>query len=148
MSGTIEFAGEVDPKETWEKLAANPKAALVDVRSDAELAFVGVPDLSALSRNVWFVAWRKFPGMVANEAFLDEMSTRLAESGADEIFLLCRSGGRSMQAADALTRIQVSGEGVVKAWNVAEGFEGDLNGERRRGRVNGWKARDLPWVQS
>lgn len=148
MSGTIEFAGEVDPSTAWEKLTANPKAALVDVRSDAEFAFVGVPDLSPLSKDVWFVPWKTFPGMRPNETFFEEVAARLAQSGADEIFLLCRSGGRSMQAADALTRVAISGEGVVKAWNVAEGFEGDLNGARRRGRVNGWKARDLPWVQS
>ncbi len=148
MSGTIEFAGEMNPQSAWDVLASNPKAALVDVRTDAEFAFVGVPDLSSLSKNVWFVPWKTFPGMAANDSFVEEMTSRIVESGADELLFLCRSGARSMHAAQTMSGGVFEGEGVVKAWNVAEGFEGDLNGQRRRGRVNGWKAHDLPWVQS
>lgn len=148
MSSTVEFAGEVDPRKAWEILERNPKAMLIDVRTDAEFSFVGVPDLSSLSRNVWFVSWKLFPGMEQNASFVEEVNTRIAESGADELLLLCRSGVRSMQAAQALVSASAAGGGVVKAWNVAEGFEGDLDGQRRRGRINGWKAHDLPWVQS
>jgi rhodanese-related sulfurtransferase len=56
---------------------------------------------------------------------------------------LCRSGARSRAAAAALTRI-----GFEKAFNVAGGFEGDLDGEGHRGAITGWKAAGLPWRQS
>ena len=120
MSSTVEFAGEVDPREAWEILERNPKAMLIDVRTDAEFSFVGVPDLSSLARNVWFVSWKLFPGMEQNASFVEEVNTRIAESGADELLLLCRSGVRSMQAAQALVGASAAGGGVVKAWNVAE----------------------------
>ena len=34
--------------------------------------------------------------------------------------------------------------GYQKAFNILAGFEGDLNGERHRGLVSGWKAAGLP----
>jgi sulfur dioxygenase len=30
---------------------------------------------------------------------------------------------------------------------VAEGFEGDRDGDLHRGRVGGWKVASLPWAQ-
>ena len=35
----------VAPKQTWEALKSDPQAHLVDVRTDVEWDFVGVPDL-------------------------------------------------------------------------------------------------------
>ena len=39
----------------------DPKAVLVDVRTRAEWAFVGVPDLSNLGRDVLLIEWQTFP---------------------------------------------------------------------------------------
>jgi rhodanese-related sulfurtransferase len=55
---------------------------------------------------------------------------------------LCRSGARSRAAAMAMTA-----KGYNKCYNVAEGFEGNLDAEQHRGRVSGWKAAGLPWKQ-
>jgi rhodanese-related sulfurtransferase len=60
-----------------------------------------------------------------------------------EILCICRSGARSASAATALSMA-----GFTNCWNVAEGFEGDKNGNGRRGQTNGWKAANLPWAQS
>jgi rhodanese-related sulfurtransferase len=38
-------------------------------------------------------------------------------------------------------------DGAALAFNVLEGFEGDLDEQQQRGHVNGWRARGLPWVQ-
>lgn len=148
MSGVFEFAGEVDPEQAWEMLAKDPKAALVDVRTSAETTFVGVPDLSELSKDVWFVVLREFPGMTPNSRFVDEIQARLAASGATDLLFLCRSGARSLHAAQTLEGAPVVGGGSVRTWNVKEGFEGDLDGDRHRGGVCGWKSRGLKWVQS
>ena len=59
------------------------------------------------------------------------------------IYCICRSGARSASAASALTEA-----GFSNCFNVAEGFEGDLDDSRHRGQANGWKARGLPWIQS
>ena len=60
-----------------------------------------------------------------------------------EFLLICRSGARSAAAASALTAA-----GYENCWNVAQGFEGDRDGEGHRGTVGGWKAVGPPWVQS
>jgi len=38
--------------------------------------------------------------------------------------------------------------GYARAYNIAGGFEGDLDRERHRGSKNGWKAAGLPWKQT
>ena len=64
------------------------------------------------------------------------------------LFFICRSGSRSLAAA-RLVAARTLGEGrPVECVNVAEGFEGDLDGEGHRGTVNGWKVAGLPWRQS
>jgi rhodanese-related sulfurtransferase len=81
--------------------------------------------------------------MSVNAAFVDEVSAALGSARKDApVFLLCRSGVRSRAAAIALTKA-----GFSQAYNVAGGFEGDLDETRHRGRRNGWKASGLPWFQ-
>lgn len=132
------YKGDVKPAEAFRRLEANPKAWLVDVRTGPEWAFVGVPAV----RNLIRLSWQAFPTMQVNADFAQQ----LAEAGVkpdDEVFLICRSGARSAAAASALTEA-----GYANAYNVAEGFEGDKDGEGHRGTVGGWKAAGLPWVQS
>jgi len=45
-SSSLSYAGDISAAEAWEKLAADSRAQLVDVRTLAEWNFVGVPDLS------------------------------------------------------------------------------------------------------
>ena len=35
-----------------------------------------------------------------------------------------------------------------RAYNIAQGFEGDLDEARHRGSLTGWKASGLPWRQN
>ncbi|MDH5208543.1 MAG: rhodanese-like domain-containing protein, partial [Burkholderiaceae bacterium] len=37
--------------------------------------------------------------------------------------------------------------GYARVYNVLEGFEGQRNHSRRRGEIDGWRHRGLPWVQ-
>ena len=53
----------VAPAEAWEALKANPDAQLVDVRTDAEWTFVGVPDLSSLGKRLALIPWQVYPSM-------------------------------------------------------------------------------------
>ena len=141
-----DYAGDISATEAWGMLNSDPKAQLVDVRTIAEWNFVGLPDLSSLGRRVHCVEWQSFPSLAPNPDFAAEISDALSSVGADRdapVLFLCRSGGRSRAAAIAMTRA-----GYQKAFNVAGGFEGDLNAERHRGNSNGWKAQGLPWKQS
>ncbi len=136
------YAGDIPVREAWTRLAADEQAVLVDVRSDAEWTFVGVPDLSSLGKAVTFVPWQIFPGMRLNGDFSAMLQRSLPEKSTPLLFL-CRSGGRSRAAAQAMAAL-----GYTSCFNVAGGFEGDADDERHRGGVNGWKAEGLPWRQS
>lgn len=142
-SPSLDYAGDLTAQEAWDLLANTPKAQLVDVRTTAEWAFVGLPDLSPLGRPVHRVEWQSFPTMAPNPGFLGDV---LAAIGSDKdvpVLFLCRSGARSRAAAIALTAA-----GYTKAFNIAGGFEGDIDPSRHRGNINGWKAQGLPWAQT
>ncbi|HXC54963.1 MAG TPA: rhodanese-like domain-containing protein [Rhizomicrobium sp.] len=129
--------------EAWALLKSDPRARLVDVRTAAEWNFVGLPDLGALGRDVQLVEWQVFPTMQPNAAFVADTEQGAGADKDAPVLLLCRSGARSRSAAIALTQA-----GYTRAYNVAGGFEGDLDGARHRGGKNGWKAAGLPWKQT
>jgi rhodanese-related sulfurtransferase len=146
INNTSGYAGDVSPVEALDILRHDPRAQLVDVRTTAEWAFVGAPDLSSLGRELHKVEWQRYPDMSPNPDFVGIVAERLKRSGADEgtpILFLCRSGARSRAAAMAMTMA-----GYHRALNVAGGFEGDGNAEGHRGTSGGWKAAKLPWRQS
>jgi rhodanese-related sulfurtransferase len=136
---------EVSVSETWATLQKQSAAVLVDVRTQAEWTYVGVPDLSSLSRKPLLVEWQSFPTNAVNPHFSDRLSKAVVDGGGGletEIFFLCRSGVRSLAAARAM-----AAAGYKRCRNVTGGFEGGLNAERHRGQVAGWKAANLPWTQ-
>ncbi len=137
-----EYEGDITPEEAWEMLLDNPQAVLVDVRTEAEWRFVGVPDTSATGREPVFVEWVNYPQGAPNQNFLEQLTDAGIgpETGAPVIFL-CRSGQRSIGAAKAATAA-----GMVPAYNVLDGFEGGLDTDGHR-IVQGWKATGLPWRQ-
>jgi len=131
----------VPPSRVWEALRSNPDAQLVDVRTDAEWNFVGVPDLVSAGKQAVLIQWQVYPTMQQNAAFVDQ----LKEAGftpEHHIYFICRSGQRSYAAAQA-----ARGGGFPHAFNVADGFEGGVNSEGHRGLSAGWKAAGLPWRQ-
>jgi rhodanese-related sulfurtransferase len=141
-----EYAGDLEPAEAWSLLEQNPAAQLVDVRTRAEWSFVGLPDLSPLQRRAFCVEWQGYPTMQPNPNFAADTTEAVQAAGAGletPILFLCRSGARSRAAAMAMTRA-----GFSKAFNIAGGFEGDLDDGGHRGQTNGWKAAGLPWRQT
>jgi len=124
-------------------LSDNPEAVLVDVRTDAEWRFVGVPDLSSLGREVVYIEWNTTDG-TRNENFAAELRDQIPLAAGDEarpVVFLCRSGNRSIGAAEIATEV-----GITPAYNVLDGFEGHLNAQGHRGET-GWRATGLPWKQ-
>jgi rhodanese-related sulfurtransferase len=131
------YTGDVTSCQAFDAVSGDPTAVLVDCRTEAEWLFVGVP---AVAGTV-FVEWTRFPDGAVNPRFFDE----LAEAGVTpdkSVYFICRSGQRSRSAAIAATSA-----GYASAYNVADGFEGHINGDGRRGVV-GWKAAGLPWRQT
>jgi rhodanese-related sulfurtransferase len=136
------YAGDLSPDEAFELLAGNPEAVLVDVRTRAEWSYVGTPDLSGVGRDAVLAEWVSFPDGERNPRFLEAVGAAVTDPGTPVVFL-CRSGVRSVAAAEAATAA-----GFTAAYNVTEGFEGPPDGAGHRGAAAGWKVRGLPWKQS
>lgn len=140
------YAGDVSCIDAWDTLNGDRPTFLIDVRTKAEWAFVGVPVLSEMGTEPLLVEWQSFPTMERDSGFAETLSKALAARGADtdaHLLFLCRSGARSQSAASAMTE-----HGYRNCFNVTGGFEGPPDQEGHRGRVGGWKASGLPWVQS
>jgi rhodanese-related sulfurtransferase len=137
----VSYAGDITPEQAWQLLGDNPDAVLVDCRTDAEWRFVGVPDLSPLSRDAVFIEWNRTDG-TRNQGFVDDLKAAGITPGERPVVFLCRSGNRSIVAAAAATEA-----GIGPSYNILDGFEGNLDEAQHRGR-SGWKAVGLPWRQS
>ena len=90
------------------------------------------------------------PAWDVDPAFVEKVRNALREKFNDgpnpedlTILALCRSGQRSMAAAELLTD-----RGFHCVCNILEGFEGERDGDKHRNTINGWRVRQLPWEQS
>jgi len=131
----LPYEGSLLPAEAHAILQNQIGAKLVDVRSRAELDFVGrVPGSVEIE-------WKSYPGMRPNPQFVDQLKQQVPADAV--VMFLCRSGGRSHETAAAAAQA-----GYRDAYNVLEGFEGDRDAGGHRNTTGGWRARGLPWSQS
>lgn len=128
----LEYAGAVTPPEAW-ALVTQGAARLVDVRTAPEFKFVGRP-LGAVN-----IEWHGYDAEPRN-LFLQQLRTVTAPD--EPVLLICRSGKRSNDAAVAAVEA-----GFTRVYNVLEGFEGQLDRNRQRGKIDGWRFHGLPWEQ-
>jgi rhodanese-related sulfurtransferase len=131
----VQYEGALLPAEAHAILQQQPGAKLVDVRSRAELDFVGrVPGSVEIE-------WKTYPGMLPNPHFMEQLAQHVPQDAI--VMFLCRSGGRSHETAMVAAQA-----GYRDAYNVLEGFEGDRDPSGHRNTVGGWRANGLPWKQS
>lgn len=131
----LPYEGALTPAEAYQVLQQAPGARLVDVRTRAELDWVGrIPDAVEIE-------WMTYPGGKMNPGFLAELKRQVDPEAL--VMFLCRSGHRSHAAAIAATQ-----EGYPDCYNVLEGFEGDRDALGQRGKIGGWRLAGLPWKQS
>ncbi len=128
----LPYAGALLPAEAHALMQQGAK--LVDVRTDAELQYVGsIPGSET-------VEWNSYPEGARNPEFLDQLADAVEKD--KPVMFICRSGARSHHAAVAATQA-----GWREAYNVLEGFEGDKDADGHRNTVGGWKFARLPWIQ-
>lgn len=131
----LPYKGALLPMEAYRMLQEHSQAQLVDVRSRAELDWIGrIPGATEIEL-------RSYPGMQPNPHFLGQLINQVDKSLP--VLFICRSGARSNQAAAMATDMD-----FAECYNILEGFEGDRDENGQRGKVSGWKAAGLPWVQS
>ena len=131
----LPYRGALLPAEAHKLLQKVPDAQMVDVRSNAELDWVG------RIAGAVEIELRTYPDMEPNANFLHQLAKKINKD--DIVMFICRSGARSNHAATIATQ-----SGFIDCYNVLEGFEGDKDEAGHRGTSSGWKAAKLPWVQS
>ena len=141
-AASFSYAGDVSPEDAWEALAQNPNAQLIDVRTHAEWVFSGMPNLESLDKDTKTISWKLYPNFDLNPQFMEQLEAAVPDKTAP-VYFLCKTGGRSTDAAIAATAA-----GYTTCYNVTSGFEGDSNQFHQRGQKNGWKAVNLPWQQA
>jgi len=138
LPGWMLFGSEVSSvsPQTALDMIKHPGTYLVDVRSIAEYCLIGHP-VNAVSIPMTF--WNeKIQSFEPNGNFVKDIQGRFKTS--DVLIFICRSGGRSLRAAQ-----EALNAGFSSVYSVREGFEGekDENGYRT---VGGWKNRGLPYT--
>jgi rhodanese-related sulfurtransferase len=133
----------ISPEQAWKIVEEDPRAVLIDVRSNMEFLFVGHP------KGAIHVSWIDEPDWTINPHFAVEVRKVLLggvscvdDTGCAPVLLICRSGKRSMEAGKVLLK-----EGFKEVYNIHGGFEGDLDEQHHRSHVNGWRFHGLPWEQ-
>ncbi|MBT3813067.1 MAG: rhodanese-like domain-containing protein [Gammaproteobacteria bacterium] len=124
------------PQQSWDLMQANPSAVMIDVRTKVEHDFVGHPV------NAVHVPWKEAPDWQVNPGFVEQVKQAVGDNSC-RVLLLCRSGSRSVVAAEVLQEA-----GFRHVVNVVEGFEGELDVHKHRGNLGGWRNARLPWEQS
>ena len=132
--------------ETWK---ADPERVnVIDVRTPEEYIFVGHAEMA---RNIpllfveyeWDVE-KDEPVVRPNPDFVPRVAGLFQPT--DTLLVMCRSGGRSALAVNALAK-----GGFAQVFNVIDGFEGDKVGDptsayHGKRMKNGWKNSGAPWT--
>jgi rhodanese-related sulfurtransferase len=133
----------LNPRQAWQLMEDNPRAVLVDVRSNMEFLFVGHP------KGAVHIPWIDEPDWEINPHFLRQVRELMlggiicdTDEGCAPILLICRSGKRSLEAGKLLVE-----NGFRDVFNIAEGFEGELDEQHHRSSIGGWRFEGLPWEQ-
>ena len=127
----------LDPLAAHTFLQQTPEAVLIDCRTEIEHMYVGHPV------GAEHVAWQEAPDWEIDPEFTARVKRVVKGDVHRPVLLICRSGHRSLHAADALENA-----GFTQVINVVEGFEGPLDEDFHRGTQGGWRFRGLPWQQS
>lgn len=142
----ISYAGDVSAEEAWNALQSTSEAVLIDVRTQSEWTYVGVPSLASIGKEPVLIEWQTFPTGTVVPDFADRLTAELGSRGTKPdapLYFLCRSGVRSRSAAIAMTSA-----GFSRCYNIGPGFEGPLDPDRHRNAVSGWRVAGLPWIQT
>ncbi len=133
--------------EAYRHKTENPKILFLDVRTRAEVNFLGMPDVADANIPVkpltrFLANSGKAYQRVNNLDFVPAVADMIARKGLEPdpvIFIMCRNGKGSAIATNLL-----AAHGYTKVYSVIDGYEGDMDAQGKR-TVNGWRNEGLPW---
>jgi rhodanese-related sulfurtransferase len=130
----------LEPRAAWQEIQNTPHALFIDVRMEIESLYVGRPP------GVHNIPWYEYPDLHADPALFAQKVARELGDGIDikqrPIYLICRSGKRTVDAGHAL-----EAAGFSDVTNILHGFEGELDAAFHRSKLTGWRHDGLPWEQ-
>lgn len=126
----------LEPKDAWAEIQKTGNALFLDVRMEIESLYVGRPP------GVVNIPWYEYPELTADAAAFVRAVNHEASAKDQPIYLICRSGKRTLDAGQAL-----EAAGFSNVTNILRGFEGDLDAAFHRSTINGWRKDGLPWEQ-
>ncbi len=140
-------------QEAYKMKMEDKKILFVDIRTRAEVAFLGMPTIADVNIpymtvgdwDTWNEKKKNFK-LVPNSGFLSTLEDKIKEKHLNKnskIILICRSGNRSAKAINLMAQA-----GYKQVYSVIDGFEGGKikKGEHKGQRLkNGWKNANLPW---
>ena len=106
--------------DAFDFLSNKDDSHLIDTRSDIEWKSTGIPDLSSINKETNLINW----GPVLDQTFFEQYKKFLLNSfnQKDSLFFICRSGSRSLIAAEFAIKY-----GFRYCFNVYDGFHNENN---------------------
>ena len=106
--------------DAFDFLSKKDNSHLIDTRSDIEWKSTGIPDLSSINKETNLINW----GPVLDQIFFEQYKNFLLTSfnKNDNLFFICRSGSRSLMAAQFAIKF-----GFENSFNIYEGFYNENN---------------------
>ena len=106
------------PTDCYEQLKADERCLLVDCRAEIEWQLLGTADLSEIGKKTLLVEWTNLANQ-RNPEFVNEIASYVSKD--TPLIIMCRIGGRSAAAANALIEA-----GFSDVTNMSEGYKGGL----------------------
>src|SRR3984957_15691124 len=91
------YAGDILAVDAYALLKGDSTSVLIDVRTQAEGAYVGIPDIQALGKTRLLLEWQNYPSMAVDENFparLEALNNSEGVKPGASLVFLCRTNAR------------------------------------------------------
>ena len=116
----------IQASDAFDILTKKLNSHLIDTRSDLEWKTTGIPDLSSTNKETNLINW----GPILDQSFFKQYQEFLLIrfNQKDSLFFICRSGSRSLMAAQFAIKF-----GFNNSFNIYDGFdnENDQNWKKK-----------------
>jgi rhodanese-related sulfurtransferase len=143
---------QITSTQAYSLLISQKNSFLIDVRTTEEFDLVGIVESSSFDNRMILIPWQFYRSGQYNPDFLKTLQNKLTEFTPNSnleiikqylLIFICRSSVRSAYACNYINNF-----GFTNCYNISDGFEGAINENHHRSKINGWKASNLPWRQT
>ena len=103
------YAGDILAVDAYALLKGDSTSVLIDVRTQAEWAYVGMPDIQALGKTPLLLEWQSYPSMAVDANFTSRLEALLHSEGVEHGAF----SGDSVFGFDAIERADSGEDGGI-----------------------------------